>query len=267
MTDDLEGSRAAGSAGTAELLTAAGPPAAAGPLAAAVPSAAGGGTADAAAPALSPAPRRRAREAAVLAAFVAAGIVVTWPRAAYVTGRLPRTRDASSYVWSLAAVEAGWSGYPGPPAMPAALTALDAPIAADHTGSIVVDVPFGLRGGIPLYGDAIDEAALVIAIADGHPRAVSYTSWVPAPTTAAISRHAFYVQLIAAQEGGRASAAQTAAAREDLRSLRVGWVLVWEHPGGPLVSYLSATGFGFSYRADGAWVYRPPPPPGSAPGF
>jgi hypothetical protein len=156
----------------------------------------------------------------------------------------------------LGALEAGWAGRPGPAAMPAAMVRLDAPIAADHTGSIVVDVPFGLRGGIPLYGDAIDPAALVIATADGHPRAISYTSWVPAPTTAAIRRHAFYAQLITAQEGRRANAAQTAAAREDLRSLHVGWVLIWEHPSGPLVDYLSATGFRFSYRAGGVFAYR-----------
>ena len=187
--------------------------------------------------------------AGLVGAAVLAGQAVDWLRR--------HAWPALIVVAMLGAVEAGWPGHPGPPAMPAALTALDAPIAADHTGSIVVDVPFGLRGGIPLYGDAIDPAALVIGTADGHPRAVSYTSWVPAPTTAAIRRHAFYVQLIAAQEGGRVSAAQTAAARADLRSLHVGWVLVWEHPGGSLVSYLSATGFRFSYRADGVWVYRP----------
>src|ERR1700733_7455765 len=36
---------------------------------------------------------------AVLAGFIAAGIAVTWPRATYLAGRLPATRDAGSYVW------------------------------------------------------------------------------------------------------------------------------------------------------------------------
>ena len=36
--------------------------------------------------------------------------------------------------------------------MPTTLPALDRPIIADHSGSIVLDVPFGLRGGIPEYG-------------------------------------------------------------------------------------------------------------------
>lgn len=68
--------------------------------------------------------------------------------------------------------------------MPTALPALDGPIAADHSGSIVLDIPFGLCGGLPLYGSRLATAALLIATADGHPRAISYTAWVPQPTTA-----------------------------------------------------------------------------------
>ena len=37
---------------------------------------------------------------AVLAGYLAAGVVVSWPRATYlVDGKLPATRDAGSYVW------------------------------------------------------------------------------------------------------------------------------------------------------------------------
>src|ERR1019366_2580745 len=36
---------------------------------------------------------------AVLVGFIPAGIAVTWPRATYLAGRLPATRDAGSYVW------------------------------------------------------------------------------------------------------------------------------------------------------------------------
>ena len=42
-----------------------------------------------------------ARELAVLAAFLAAGVAATWPLATYITGRLPATRDAGIYVWDL----------------------------------------------------------------------------------------------------------------------------------------------------------------------
>jgi hypothetical protein len=42
-----------------------------------------------------------AREAAVLAGFLAAGVAVTWPLASYLAGRLPVSRDVSIYVWDM----------------------------------------------------------------------------------------------------------------------------------------------------------------------
>ena len=42
-----------------------------------------------------------ARELAVLAGFLAAGVALTWPLATYITGRLPATRDVAVYVWDL----------------------------------------------------------------------------------------------------------------------------------------------------------------------
>jgi hypothetical protein len=164
-------------------------------------------------------------------------------------------------------LEAGWSGSPGPGPMPTALPALDRPIAADHSGSIVLDIPFGLRGGLPLYGSRLATAALLIATADGHPRAISYTAWVPLPTIAQIARHPFFAQLVRSQEGvpvapalspggTQVSAAELAAARQDLRHLAIGWALVWQTGNHAVISYLTATGFRFSYRADGVVVYR-----------
>ena len=41
------------------------------------------------------------REVVVLAAYIAAGIAVTWPRAAYLTGRLPPGADQAEYVWNM----------------------------------------------------------------------------------------------------------------------------------------------------------------------
>src|SRR6266567_4709654 len=37
----------------------------------------------------------------LLGCYLAAGIAVTWPRAAYLTGRVPAVRDVSSYGWDL----------------------------------------------------------------------------------------------------------------------------------------------------------------------
>jgi len=162
----------------------------------------------------------------------------------------------------LGALEAGWPGTPGGlPVMPTAFPALDRPIAADHSGSIVVDVPFGLDN-VPSYGLEPAAQAILMATADGHPRAICYTSWVPTQTIAAIKHHPFYVQLNQAQLGLEVGGPQVARARADLRTLHVGWVVVWLPKPGPALSrYLSATGFRFAYRADGASVYRPAPGP------
>ena len=158
----------------------------------------------------------------------------------------------------LGALEAGWAGSPGGLAtMPTTFAALDRPIAADHSGSIVVDVPFGLDNE-PSYGLEPTEQAILMATADGHPRAICYTSWVPTQAIAGIKQHAFYVRLNQAQLGYQVGQAQVAKARADLRTLHVGWVVVWlPEPGQALSRYLSATGFRLAYRADGASVYRP----------
>ena len=152
--------------------------------------------------------------------------------------------------------------------MPTSLPSLNGPIAADHSGSIVVDVPFGIHG-IPWYGNTISPLALVQATADGHPRGDSYTSWVPRSTLNAIRSHPFYTGLVAAHRGTQVSPARLAAARRDLARLHVGWVLVWPRqwtaPNRPKASlhygaisrYLAATGFRLSYQADGVKVYRP----------
>ena len=180
-----------------------------------------------------------------------------------------RSRLALIPVALLAALEAGWPGPSG--SMPTALPPVDRPIAADRSGSIVVDVPFGIRG-IPWYGKGLSPLALVLATADGHPRADSYTSWVPRPTLAGIRGHAFYTGLAAAQEGLPVSAAHLAAARQDAAALHIGWLLVWtkqwmarhrpQHyhlPYGAIYHYLAATGFRLGYQADGVKVYRPGP--------
>jgi hypothetical protein len=188
-------------------------------------------------------------------------------------------------VAALGVLEAGYSGNSRVEQMPTALPALDAPIVRDHTGSLVVDVPYGLRGGIPESGGRFAPEALVLATADGHPRAVAYVSRIPRHTLLAVGRHSFYTYLIHVQHytsppqgpplSPQALATRTvplwsrrpasyapvtkteiAAARRDARRLHIGWVLVWyENPA--ILGYLSQTGFRFSYQADGVLVYRP----------
>src|SRR6266851_3867945 len=109
----------------------------------------------------------------VLPAALLAGAAVEWLRRRAAVLLIP--------VLVLGALEAGWAGNLAVAAMPTALPALDRPIAADHSGSIVVDVPFGVRGGVPLAweGGVFNPEAQVLATADGHPRAVGYLSRLP----------------------------------------------------------------------------------------
>lgn len=191
----------------------------------------------------------------LVGAALLAGAAIDWLRR--------RAWAVIPVVAALAVFEAGWTGAAGLGEMPTAYPALDRPIAADHSGSVVVDVPFGMRGGIPLYGGLIPPPAFVMATADGHPRAESYTSWVPAPTIRQIKGQLFYRLLVGCQNfiPGKpvdlhATAAQLAQARENARHLHIGWVVVWVH--NPVVArYLAVTGFRLDYRAGGASVYRP----------
>jgi hypothetical protein len=198
----------------------------------------------------------------LVGAALLAGAAVEW------LGR--HARPALVAVAILGVVEAGWPGLPGQPTMPTALPAVDRPIAADHSRSIVVDVPFGLFGVPGQYGNEPAALALVLATADGHPRAVSYGPLTAPTTVDRIRGHAFYAGLVAVRFGERATPAQITAARRDLRTLHVGWVLVWlprwmrvvrngslrEYNYGAIFGYLSQTGFHLDHRADGVVVYR-----------
>ena len=164
-------------------------------------------------------------------------------------------------------LELGWPSTPGVGVMRTALPDLDRPIAADHSSSIVVDVPFGIRGGVPLPGEgaAFDPHAQILATADGHPRAIAYLSRIPENTLREVTAHPFYAGLLALQRhrhpieaavAGRARyQSLITAARLDARRMDVGWVILW-HPVTGMARYLTRTGFRFDYRADGIPVYR-----------
>ncbi len=184
----------------------------------------------------------------LIGAAILAGAAVDW---------LARhARPLIIVVAAAAFFEAGWAGSASVGSMPTTLPALDGPIAADQTNSIVVDVPYGLRGGIPLFGSPLVPQEQLLATSDRHPRAISYTAWVPEPTVRATRKHPFYVGLAAAQRGHLGPPALLQRARQDGRRLGIGWALVWR-PRGVAVRYLIALGFRFDYRADGVSVYRP----------
>jgi hypothetical protein len=196
----------------------------------------------------------------IVPASLLAGAAVDWLRHRVPVLLIP--------VLVMAALEAGWAGNLAVGTIPTAWPRVDRPIAADHSSSIVVDVPFGVRGGVPMPGEgaAFPPQSEVLATADGHPRAIGYLSRLPAPTLLGIRRHPFYAGLLTAQGQplGEAEAlthitsdtALIAAARADARRMDVGWVIVWQQ-NPDVLHYLATAGFHLDYRVGRILVYRP----------
>ncbi len=202
----------------------------------------------------------------LMPAALLAGAAVDWIRS--------HAKPLIVLVLALGILEAGYSGSPQIGVMPASYPQVDRAIAADHSGSVVLDIPFGLRGGIPVYGVPFFAKALVMATADGHPRSIAYTSRVPRPTIKAISDHPFYQYLVTVQHQVprkcpwatqgclspvgvvpwaylKLTAAQLAAARQDAARMHIGWAVVWKRNisvSSFIIPYLRDTGFRYDYR-------------------
>jgi hypothetical protein len=151
-------------------------------------------------------------------------------------------------------LEAGWSAYGA--TMPSAMPTVDAGIAAGRDPrSIVVDLPFGLRGGVNTIGFRLPPQSLILATEDGHPRAVSYTSWVPQPTINGIWRIPFYEYLFHAQLGSKYShnGRVMMAVRRSAARRNINWVIVWRGKGEGVrkgvIPFLYAAGFKIEKRA------------------
>lgn len=188
----------------------------------------------------------------LLAAALLAGSAVVWIR--------KRTRVGLVLVAIPAALELGWSA-PGPTGvMRAGVPRADRAIAADHSSSIVVDVPLGFRSGTIQLGAPFPGEALVEATLDGHPRAVGYVSRMPARTAAALSDHAFYAALLREQRGAHVPPVLLRAARNDAHRIDAGWVVVWTPVSQQMNDFLARTGFAPHGRVDGVSIYRRRPP-------
>jgi len=184
-------------------------------------------------------------------------------------------------------LESGYSGNPRVGSIPVSFPGVDRGIVRDHSNSIVLDLPFGLRGGIPVYGVPFFPQALVMATEDGHPRSIAYAARVPRPTIDAMASHPFYAALISAEHelpmkcpwrarqpgalylcahpsgvsapsievaenkvSESLTPAALAAARRDAAAMNVGWAVVWKRNDSVtkfLESYLKETGFHFAY--------------------
>jgi hypothetical protein len=159
-------------------------------------------------------------------------------------------------VLALGIFEAGLGTPAGAKTMASSYPALDRPIAADLSGSIVLDVPFGLRGGTGVTGQAFVPQAQVLATADEHPLADALLSRVLATTVTAINAEPFYHDLLSTQTGHTFSPAELLAAAKNAADMHIGWILLWEWNKN-MRAFLVATGFNYAYRADGASVWRP----------
>ncbi len=200
----------------------------------------------------------------LLAAALLAGSAVDWLR--YHVRPAVAAVAAVAVVLAISVPELGWSGNPPAQVMPASLDKgtmpttmprLDGPIEADHSKSIVVDFPFGLRGGIPDYGQQFAPESQVLATQDGHPLADGYIARVPAPTIAGLNRHPFYVGLINIWHQVRNPLPLVHAAYRDARRMHVGWVIVWpSRLPRSINGYLTHTGFKFDYQVGRVRVYR-----------
>jgi hypothetical protein len=200
----------------------------------------------------------------LLAAALLAGSAVDWLR--YHVKPTVAAVAAIAVVLAISVPDLGWSGNPPVQVMPKSLQKgtmpttmprLDGPIAADHSRSIVVDFPFGLRGGIPDYGPPFAPEAQVLATADGHPIADGFLSRLPAPTIEGMNKHPFYVGLINIWHQKRNPLSLVHAAYWDAKRMRVGWVIVWpSRLPRSIQGYLEHTGFRLAYSVDHVHVWR-----------
>jgi hypothetical protein len=195
----------------------------------------------------------RIAEVGLVPAALLAGYTVNWVRE---HARPALARPVLVGLLAAGVLEAGLSLPAGFGTMPTALPALDRPIAADHSRSIVVDVPFGIRGGAGLIGEPFAPESQILATADGHPLAVANLSRITPATASGILGEPFYHALMRVQKGHYPlSAVQLGAAARSARQIDIGWVLLWT-ASPQLRRYLLATGFRFDYRASGVAVYR-----------
>jgi hypothetical protein len=222
----------------------------------------------------------------LLPAALLAGAAVNWLRY--------HAKPLLVVVLALGILEAGYSGSSKVGRMPTSYPMVDQQIAADSSRSIVVDIPFGMRGGIPVYGAPFFPKALVMATADGHPRSIAYTSRVPESVIKKMMSHPFYSNLVFVQHerpgscpwapggsylpGHQVQAtgcqypvgvaplapivlppAQLLAAGRDASRLHIGWAVVWKRNISVdqyVLTYLKDTGFRYAYRDHNVLIYQ-----------
>jgi hypothetical protein len=169
----------------------------------------------------------------------------------------------------LALLELGWAPRAGPGTLnldkqvPLTRDELYAPVRADSSRSIVVDLPLAFVSGHGGPGEGVaDLEGMFRATEHQHPVATGYLARLPQDRVDAITSHRFYADLIAHQstvdQGGRPLS--SAAGGADARAMGVGWVVIWPDLGvsTEVRRYVRAVGFELVREVDGIELYRAP---------
>lgn len=201
----------------------------------------------------------RFAELGLAAAALLAGSAVDWLRY--------HARPVLVVGLAAAVLELGWGGNPPGQVMPASLHVgtmgtsypkIDGPIAADHSNSIVVDFPFGIRGGPPVLGPQFAPQTELMATADQHRLADALISRPPAATMTGINHIAFYRALLDITHQIRISGELRHTAWAGAKYRKINWVIVWPDQMVPLSisGFLKHVGFKLDYEVRGIKVFH-----------
>jgi hypothetical protein len=141
---------------------------------------------------------------------------------------------------------------------------LYAPIKADHSSSIVVDVPLLWLTGTRYLGTPTNYAAMLRATQHRHPIAYGVVGRADVELLQSLATNRFYTDLLVLQ--GQASLAAVPVptstdphlGRIDARQLHIGWVVVQPTASRAVLSYLRETGFRLVVEDQGVRVFHAP---------
>ncbi len=166
-----------------------------------------------------------------------------------------------------AAVEAGYpDGGVGATWVPGSRAHLYAPVRADKSDSIVVDIPLAFVGSTYGAGRAPDKVEPMLrATEHGHRMAFGFIGRLTPAQISHLMTHPFYAAVMAQQGSGPDDAAplpagDLAALRKNIAEMRVGWVVVWPSASRRVPAFLRSLGFTPVTRQDGSVLWRAPAP-------
>ena len=191
----------------------------------------------------------------VLAGF---GFAALWARG--IAGRV-----IALVAVAFAVVEAG---YPdaglGGQRVPGTRDALYAPVKADESDSVVVDVPLGFLGSTYGIGRSPGKVEPMLRAAQhGHPIAFGFLSRLAQAQVDRLAARPFYAALLAQQGTGPQDTeplppGDLSVLRADMEALRVGWVVQWPTSSPRVGPFLRSLGFTPLRRQDGLVLWRAP---------